>query len=97
VALLPEPTVRREVQAGTLAARPLLGCRLVRPLGIIHRRQQQPSPAAQRFIDLLRGNGDDPDPAGPDGPAPGTGTRAQANGAAHPRRRGARASRGNPT
>ena len=39
VALLPEPTLRQEVQAGMLVARPLSGCRFVRPLGIIRRRQ----------------------------------------------------------
>src|SRR6516225_2778121 len=32
VALLPEPTLRREVQGGSLVAVPLAGCRLVRPL-----------------------------------------------------------------
>ncbi len=54
VALLPEPTVRREVAAGTLAAVPLLGCRLVRPLSIIYRRQPRFSATVKRFIDLLR-------------------------------------------
>jgi DNA-binding transcriptional LysR family regulator len=54
VALLPEPTVRREVRAGTLAARPLVGCRFVRPLGIIHRRACKLSNTAARFVDLLR-------------------------------------------
>src|SRR5207248_68782 len=34
VALLPEPTLRREVEEHALVARPLHGCRLVRPLGI---------------------------------------------------------------
>lgn len=57
VALLPEPTLRQEVQAGLLVARPLAGCRFVRPLAIIYRRQNRPSPAAQRFIDLLLENG----------------------------------------
>jgi DNA-binding transcriptional LysR family regulator len=57
VALLPEPTLRQEVQAGLLVARPLAGCRFVRPLAIIYRRQHQPSPAAQRFINLLLENG----------------------------------------
>jgi DNA-binding transcriptional LysR family regulator len=57
VALLPEPTLRQEMQAGTLLALRLEGARLVRPLGIIHRRQQRLGSAAQRFIDLLRGNG----------------------------------------
>jgi len=54
VALLPEPTLRREVQAGTLAAVPLYGCRLVRPLGIIQRRHRKLNDTAQRFLDLLR-------------------------------------------
>ncbi|MCC6421798.1 MAG: LysR family transcriptional regulator [Gemmataceae bacterium] len=54
VALLPEPTVRREVEDGTLLARPLQGCRLVRPLGIIHRRHHKLSASARRFMELLR-------------------------------------------
>src|SRR5262249_37224608 len=54
VALLPEPTLRREVQAGTLVARPLVGCRLVRPLGIVQRRHHRLTSTAQRFLDLLR-------------------------------------------
>lgn len=57
VALLPEPTLRQEVEAGLLVARPLTDCRFVRPLAIIYRRQHCPSPAAQRFIDLLLENG----------------------------------------
>jgi DNA-binding transcriptional LysR family regulator len=55
IGILPEPTLRREVQAGTLRGVPLAGCRLVRPLGIIHRRNHPLSSAAQGFIDLLRG------------------------------------------
>ncbi len=55
VALLPEPTLRREAKAGTLAALPLAGCRLVRPLGIIYRRQHKPHATAMRFIELLQG------------------------------------------
>jgi DNA-binding transcriptional LysR family regulator len=64
VALLPAPTVRREVQAGTLVAIPLQGCRFVRPLGIILRRQHKLSSSALRFIDLLQH---------PDGTAPANG------------------------
>ena len=52
VALLPEPTLRREVQARTLVARPLFGCRFTRPLGIIHRRQRL-TPPARLFLELL--------------------------------------------
>jgi len=54
VALLPDPTLRREVQAGTLVARPLSGCRLVRPLAMIHRRQHALNATAHGFMDLLR-------------------------------------------
>lgn len=53
VALLPEPTIRREVKARQLCAVPLFGCRLTRPLGILHRRGQRLSAAAKRFMDLL--------------------------------------------
>src|SRR5262249_29175202 len=66
VALLPEPTIRREVDAGTLIARPLAGSSLVRPLGIVYSRQHKPGASALRFIDLLRGgngNGSTPRPA----------------------------------
>jgi DNA-binding transcriptional LysR family regulator len=56
VAILPEPTLRREVQARTLVARPLYGCRFTRPLGIIHRRQRL-SAAARGFLELLLADG----------------------------------------
>jgi DNA-binding transcriptional LysR family regulator len=52
--LLPEPTVLREVQSGTLAAVPLDTDELVRPLGIIHRRGKELSTVAVRFIELLQ-------------------------------------------
>jgi DNA-binding transcriptional LysR family regulator len=60
VALLPQPTLRREVKARTLVALPLFGCHLTRPLGIIHRRRQGLSNAARSFVDLLL----DGDPGG---------------------------------
>ncbi|MBI1831168.1 MAG: LysR family transcriptional regulator [Planctomycetes bacterium] len=53
VALLPEPTIRREVKARTLAAIPLYGCAFTRPLAIIHRRGHRLSAAAKRFMELL--------------------------------------------
>jgi DNA-binding transcriptional LysR family regulator len=53
VSLLPEPTVRREVANRTLMAVPLALPNLVRPVGIIHRRNQRFTPAVARFIDLL--------------------------------------------
>jgi DNA-binding transcriptional LysR family regulator len=54
VALLPEPTLRREVEAGTLVARPLAGARLVRPLGILQNRHHKLTTTVLRFMDLLR-------------------------------------------
>jgi DNA-binding transcriptional LysR family regulator len=53
VALLPAPTLQREVEAGTLAALPLFGSRFTRPIGVIHRRGQALSPAARRFMQVL--------------------------------------------
>jgi DNA-binding transcriptional LysR family regulator len=65
-AILPEPTVLREVAAGTLAcvriAEPEAADKLVRPLGIIRGRNRPLAPTAQRFLDLLRGHAADLDP-----------------------------------
>jgi len=59
IAILPEPTVAREVEAGTLVAVRIEGQdphrRLTRPLAIIHRRNQQLSTSASRFLTLLIG------------------------------------------
>jgi DNA-binding transcriptional LysR family regulator len=63
VALLPAPTLQREVEAGTLVAVPLAGCRLRRPLGIIQRRHHRLNLMARRFLALLRrsdSNGSEP-------------------------------------
>lgn len=54
VALLPAPTVRREVESGSLVAVPLAGCRFVRPLGIIHRKRRPLTATARHFIELLQ-------------------------------------------
>jgi DNA-binding transcriptional LysR family regulator len=54
VGLLPEPTVLREVAAGTLSVVRLDTDELVRPLGIIHRRGKELTSTARRFIDLLQ-------------------------------------------
>lgn len=54
VGLLPEPTVLREVAAGTLVTVPLETDELVRPLGIIHRRGKELNSTARRFIELLQ-------------------------------------------
>jgi DNA-binding transcriptional LysR family regulator len=62
VALLPEPTLAREVNAGTLVAVRIDGQdpdhRLTRPLAIIHRRNQQLGLTASRFLHLLTGEGE---------------------------------------
>jgi DNA-binding transcriptional LysR family regulator len=59
VAILPAPTLAREVQAGTLVAVRIDGQqphhRLTRPLAIIHRRNQQLSATAAQFLKLLVG------------------------------------------
>ena len=61
VALLPEPTLRREVERGTLvrvALRTEPGePPFVRPLSIIHRRRRRLNPAVTGFIKLLCGPG----------------------------------------
>jgi DNA-binding transcriptional LysR family regulator len=54
VALLPKPTLQREVQAGTLVAVPLQACRFIRPLGIIQRHHHKLGSTASRFLELLR-------------------------------------------
>ena len=64
VALLPEPTVVREVAAGALSIVRIADHDLVRPLGIIHARGKPLSPTVRRFIDLLRGHADDTDTVG---------------------------------
>jgi DNA-binding transcriptional LysR family regulator len=59
ITLLPLPTVQREIATGRLAAVRIADAHMVRPLAIIHRRNPKPTPAVQRFIDLLR-QPDDP-------------------------------------
>jgi DNA-binding transcriptional LysR family regulator len=54
VSLLPEPTVKRERDAGTLVCVPLDTDELVRPLGIIMRRGKELSVTAQHFIEHLQ-------------------------------------------
>ncbi len=54
VSLLPEPTIAREISAGTLVKIPVEGVSLVRSLGIIHRRDRKLSETAQQFIKLLQ-------------------------------------------
>lgn len=63
VALLPEPTVGRELAAGTLCTVRIVGEELVRPLGIIHARGKLLPPTARRFVELLHGHARDTDVA----------------------------------
>jgi DNA-binding transcriptional LysR family regulator len=60
VALLPEPTLSREVAAGSLAAVPLAGPPLYRPLAIIYHRRHPLHASAARFVELLRSSAEDP-------------------------------------
>jgi DNA-binding transcriptional LysR family regulator len=53
ISLLPEPTVDREVAAGALVARPVLGIDLKRPIGIVQRRGKELGKTARRFMQLL--------------------------------------------
>jgi DNA-binding transcriptional LysR family regulator len=54
VSLLPEPTILREIENGTLVQIPIDGQPLSRPLGIIHRRDRNLSATARQFIQLLQ-------------------------------------------
>jgi len=54
VSILPERTVRQEVLEGRLVAVPIRTKELVRPVGIIHQRRKQFSPAAAWFLKLLQ-------------------------------------------
>jgi DNA-binding transcriptional LysR family regulator len=53
VSILPRHTVQKEVGVRTLAAVALDMPGLVRPVGIIHRRQKPLTPTALRFVELL--------------------------------------------
>ena len=81
VALLPEPTVAREVAAGSLVAVPLTTDELVRPIGIIYRHGKELSPTALRFIDLLRGEDTPADSAAGSWSGNGRAGRKSRNGA----------------
>ena len=53
VSILPEPTVLREVEAGTLVSLPLKDVAWFRPLGVIQKRHKALSTAADKFKELL--------------------------------------------
>lgn len=54
VSILPEPTVRKEIQTGSLVAVPLAIRKLRRPIGIIHRKRKMFTPTIARLIELLK-------------------------------------------
>jgi DNA-binding transcriptional LysR family regulator len=82
ISLLPEPTIAREIESGTLVHIPLDGRPLVRPLGIIHRRDRKLSETAQQFIQMLQSQ------AAPSADAAITESAAETNGhAAQPPRK----------
>ena len=53
LSILPQPTVKREVSAGTLAAVPIIDDKLERPIGIIHRQRKSFTPVIRKFIEVL--------------------------------------------
>jgi DNA-binding transcriptional LysR family regulator len=53
VSILPEPTVRSEVAAGSLVALHLKDVEWYRPIGVIRKRHKTPSTAATKFLELL--------------------------------------------
>jgi DNA-binding transcriptional LysR family regulator len=53
LAILPEPTVAREVELGSLHVLKPAGVDWRRPLGIIHRRNKSLTSVAERFVELL--------------------------------------------
>ena len=61
IAIVPEPTLRREVGRGTLVQSPFIlppgASPLVRPLSIVHRRNRRLHPAVMKFIKLLQTDG----------------------------------------
>ncbi len=53
VSLLPEPTVLREVESGSLCKISLAGDQLLRPIGVIHRRGKELTGTARKFLESL--------------------------------------------
>lgn len=53
ISILPEPTLREEVQQGRLVAIPLEAPGLRRPLGVIHRRRKQFTRPMRAFLELI--------------------------------------------
>jgi len=64
VSILPEPTVRAEHRAGSIAAVRLIAPELHRPIGIIHRLRKVFTPTVSKFVELLKELQDAPAEAG---------------------------------
>jgi len=54
VSILPEPTIRDDVLAGTLVGVRLIAPEVFRPLGIIYRQRRIFTPTVAKFVELLR-------------------------------------------
>jgi len=54
IAILPRPTVARELESGSLVSPEVMGLDLVRPMAIIYRRGRTITPAMESFIGLLK-------------------------------------------
>jgi DNA-binding transcriptional LysR family regulator len=65
ISLLPEPTIQRELQLGTLIGVPISDVELTRPIGIIYRQQSYFGKTAKKFIEMLETNWANPLPLVP--------------------------------
>jgi DNA-binding transcriptional LysR family regulator len=54
ISILPEPTVRKEIQTGSLVAVPLAIRKLRRPVGIIHRQRKMFTPTIVKLVEVLK-------------------------------------------
>ena len=54
VAIVPLPAIQHEVEHGLLKVVRLSDETLLRPLGIIHKRGRHLSPAAEKFVEILK-------------------------------------------
>lgn len=54
ISIIPLPSVKHEVEHGSLIVVPFADDSILRPLGIIHKKGRHLSPAAVKFIDVLR-------------------------------------------
>lgn len=53
VSLLPEPTIQRELQLGTLSAIPIRDLELVRPIGLVYRHGNPLGKTTRQFVEML--------------------------------------------